>query len=45
MVEAAVLHKCIIHEGEEAHRSILAAEREQGGRRVGGNAPDGAALR
>ena len=44
-VEAAVLRQCIVREGEEVHRAILAAEREQGGRRVGGNAPDGAALR
>ena len=44
MVEAAVPCERVIREGEEAHRAVLTAEREQGECRVGGDAPDGAAL-
>ena len=42
-VKVAVPHERI-HEGKEAHGAILAAEREEGGCRFGGDAPDSAAL-
>ena len=45
VVKAAVPHERVIRKGEEAHGAVLAAERKQGGCRVGGDAPDGAALR
>ena len=44
VVEVAVPCECIVHEGEEVHKAVLTAEHEQDGCRVGGDAPDGAAL-
>ena len=45
VVEVAVPHERIIREGKEVHGAVLAAKRKWGGCRVGGDAPDSAALR